>query len=189
MHWHALQLHGVAQWVGPDAGQPLTPRSDHLRATTALSAHRRAPAASSRPKCMVTAREDRQEDGLLTVARACPRSRSGRHPGRGGHPVALQLSWPILAVSWSSALPRHCDPCQLAAAAPMSTAPWRPHTRSGWVCGRRRVEEPDAHSFTGGNAPGIAASSHLRCGHLQNKGWCTRGWVSTQCKCNLFKHY
>ena len=45
------QLHGAAQWVGYDAAQSLTPRSDHLRSTTAQSAHRRDPAASSRPKC------------------------------------------------------------------------------------------------------------------------------------------
>ena len=64
------QLHEVAQWVGPDAAQTLTPRSDHLRATTAHSAHRRAPGSSSRPKRLVTAREDRREDGLPTVVLA-----------------------------------------------------------------------------------------------------------------------
>ena len=61
------QLHGATQWVGPDAAQRLTAYSAHLRATAAQSAHRKAPAASSRPKSMVTSREDRQEDGLLTV--------------------------------------------------------------------------------------------------------------------------
>ena len=64
------QLHRVAQWVGPDAAQPLTPRSDHLRATTAQSSHRKAPAASSRPKSMVSTREDRQGDGRPTVVLA-----------------------------------------------------------------------------------------------------------------------
>ena len=61
------QLHGVAQWVGPDTAQRLTANSAHLRAIAAQSAHRKAPAASSRPKSMVPAREDRQEDGLPTV--------------------------------------------------------------------------------------------------------------------------
>ena len=61
------QLHEVVQWVGPDAAQPLTPRSDHLRSPTAQSAHRGAPGASSRPKSMVSTREDRVEDGLPSV--------------------------------------------------------------------------------------------------------------------------
>ena len=61
------QLHEAAQWVGPDTAQPLTPISDHLRATTAPSAHRGAPGAPSRPKSMVTAQEDRVEDGLPSV--------------------------------------------------------------------------------------------------------------------------
>ena len=61
------QLHGVAQWVGPDTAQRLTAYSAHLRAIAAQSTHRKAPAASSRPKSIVTSREDRQEDGLLTV--------------------------------------------------------------------------------------------------------------------------
>ena len=61
------QLHGIEQWVGPDTAQRLTAYSAHLRAIAAQSAHRKAPAASSRPKSMVTSREDRQEDGLLTV--------------------------------------------------------------------------------------------------------------------------
>ena len=38
---------------------------------------------------------------------ACSSSRTGRHPRRGGHPVAPQLSWTILVVSWPSAAPRH----------------------------------------------------------------------------------
>ena len=61
------QLHEVVQWVGPDTAQLLTASSDQLRSPTAPSAHRKAPAASSRPKSMATSREDRQEDGLLTV--------------------------------------------------------------------------------------------------------------------------
>ena len=71
MHWYSLsQLHEVVQWVDPDAAQPLTPRSDHLRSPTAPSAHRGAPGASSRPKSMVTDREDRGEDGVPTVEAA-----------------------------------------------------------------------------------------------------------------------
>ena len=61
------QLHGVEQWVGPDTAQRLTAYSAHLRAIAAQSANRGAPAASSRPKRLVTAREDRGEDGLPTV--------------------------------------------------------------------------------------------------------------------------
>ena len=64
------QLHEVVQWVGPDAAQPLTPRSDHLRSPTAQSAHRGAPGAPSRPKRLVTAREDRGEDGVPTIGAA-----------------------------------------------------------------------------------------------------------------------
>ena len=62
-----FQLHGAAEGVGPDAAQPLTPRSAHLRSPTAQSSHRGARGASSRPKSMVTAREDGQEDGLPSV--------------------------------------------------------------------------------------------------------------------------
>ena len=61
------QLHGVEPWVGPDTAQRLTAYSAHLRAIAAHSANRGAPAASSRPKRLVTAREDRGEDGLPTV--------------------------------------------------------------------------------------------------------------------------
>ena len=64
------QLHGVEQWVGPDTAQRLTAYSAHLRAIAAQSANRGAPAASSRPKRLVTAREDRGEDGLPTVEAA-----------------------------------------------------------------------------------------------------------------------
>jgi hypothetical protein len=64
------QLHEVVQWVGPDTAQPLTPRSDHLRSPTAPSSHRGAPGSSSRPKRLVIAREDRDEDGLPTVGAA-----------------------------------------------------------------------------------------------------------------------
>jgi hypothetical protein len=64
------QLHGVEQWVGADTAQRLTAYSAHLRAIAAQSANRGAPAASSRPKRLVTAREDRGEDGLPTVEAA-----------------------------------------------------------------------------------------------------------------------
>ena len=104
------QLHEVVQWVGPDAAQPLTPRSDHLRSPTAQSAHRGAPGAPSRPKRLVTAREDRGEDGLPTVEAAqvvevvdlsvgdVPSSRSsGAGPGwscRAGSALARHGGYP-----------------------------------------------------------------------------------------------
>ena len=38
---------------------------------------------------------------------ACSSRRTGRHPRRGGHPVAPQLSWTILVVSWQLGASRH----------------------------------------------------------------------------------
>ena len=126
------QLHEVVQLVGPNAAQPLTPRSDHLRATTAQSAHRRAPAASSRPKSMVTAREDRVEDGLPTVVLAHvvdlvgirdgvvtpSRSSGGGYLGR------------VVGLGAVPALPS-LVPCETPTVSPMSMKPWRAHTQGG----------------------------------------------------------
>ena len=49
----------------------------------------------------------RSTGGWSPDRRACPLSRPGRHPRRGGHPVALQLSWAILVVAWYLDAPRH----------------------------------------------------------------------------------
>ena len=61
------QLHGAVQWVGTDTAQWLAAFSAHLRAIAAQSSHQGAPCASSRPKNVVIAREDRVYDGVPTV--------------------------------------------------------------------------------------------------------------------------
>ena len=61
------QLHGAVQWVGTDTAQWIAAFSAHLRAIAAQSSHHGAPCASSRPKSLVTFREDRVYDGVPTV--------------------------------------------------------------------------------------------------------------------------
>ena len=124
------QLHGAAQWVGPDTAQRLTSRSAHLRSPTAPSSYRGAPGSSSRPKRLVTAREDRREDGLPTVEVAqvveVVDLRVGDVPS--SRPIGGGSCW---SCRGGSALPGIADPCQLAAAAPISTASWRGAWRQG----------------------------------------------------------
>ena len=64
------QLHGAVQWVGIDTAQWLAAFSAHLCAIAAQSAifpPRSSMRASSRPKNVVIAREDRVYDGVPTV--------------------------------------------------------------------------------------------------------------------------
>ena len=168
------QLHGSAKWVGPDAAQPLTPRSAHLRSPTAPSAHRGAPGAPSRPKSMVTAREDRVEDGLPTVEVAQVVELVGIRDGEAtpSRPIG---GGPLWSCRGGSALPRNCDPCQLSAAAPMRTAPWRAHTQGGRVCAREgcSCSHPHRRERQGSQPPAISA------GHLAKKEAFQRGrWTA-----------
>ena len=107
------------QWVGPDTDQLLTARSDHLRSPTAPSAHRKAPAASSRPKSMVTAREDRVEDGLPTVGAAHVVEVVDLSVGDvpSSRPIGAGPCW---SCRGGSALSGIADPFQLATAAACS---------------------------------------------------------------------
>ena len=129
------KLHQVVQWVGPDTAQLLTARSAHLRSPTAQSAHRGAPGAPSRPKRLVTAREDRGEDGLPTVEVAqvveVVDLRVGDVPS--SRPIGGGSCWPCRC---SSALARHDVYLQRPTAAPLSMGPWRPHGERRSPCGR-----------------------------------------------------
>ena len=127
------QLHEVVKWVGPDTAQPLTPRPDHLRSPTAQSAHRAAPGASSRPKSMVSTREDRVEDGLPSVEVAqvveVVDLRVGDVPS--SRPIGGGSCWPCRC---SSALARHDVYLQRPTAAPLSMGPWQEHPHRGRLC-------------------------------------------------------
>ena len=117
-----FQLHEVVKWVGPDTAQPLTPCSAHLRSPTAQYSHGGARGASSRPKSMVTAREDGQEDGLPTVGAARIVELVELRVGdvASSRPIRGGSSWSCRA---GSALARHgvylCGPT----AAPLSMGP------------------------------------------------------------------
>ena len=95
------QLQGVAQWVGPDAAQPLTPRSDHLRSHLAYSPI--CPPRSSRsaePPEEVGRRSRGSRGGWAPDRRGCPDSRASRPPGRRRALVAPHWRWPMMVVSW-----------------------------------------------------------------------------------------
>ena len=104
MHWHGA--HGAAQWVGPGlraaACHPRRPPTrDYSPIYQPRSSSRLEP-PEEHGHCLRGS-----TGGWSPDRRACPCSRPGRHPRRGGHPVAPQLSWTILVVSWPSAAPRH----------------------------------------------------------------------------------
>ena len=106
MHCHALQLHGVAQWVDPDTAQRLTAYSAHLRAI-ARPIYPPQGSSSLEPPEEHGHISRRSTGGWSPDRPACSSSRTGRHPRRGGHPVAPQLSWAILVVSWQLGAFRH----------------------------------------------------------------------------------
>ena len=114
------------QWVGPDTDQLLTARSDHLRSPTAPSAHRGAPGSSSRPKRLVTAREDRGEYGVPTVGAAqvveLVDLRVGDVPS--SRPIGGGSCWSCRG-GWCCA--RTAVYLGGPTAAPLSMGAWRPH--------------------------------------------------------------
>ena len=150
MHWQALPAaRGCA------VGRPRRRAAAHppLRPPTlaysAPSAHRGAPGAPSRPKSMVTAREDRQEDGRLTVLLAqvveLVGIRDGESPRRA--PVELDHLGRVVAKRRSPASP--------------IPANWQPLLRRGRLLGRRMESDPlqasarevaACHTVTGANA-------------------------------------
>ena len=158
------QLHGVEQWVGADTAQRLTAYSAHLRAIAAQSANRGAPAASSRPKRLVTAREDRGEDGLPTVEAAQVVELVSIRDGEvtPSRPSGAGPSWSCRA-GWCCARNAmyHCGP----AAAPLSMGPWRPHGERRSPSGRPGCGFAPLHRAEQWyiSAPAISAA------HLQKK--------------------
>ena len=139
MHWHSLPAaRGCA------VGRPRRRAAAHppLRPPT-LAYSPICPPRSSRssePPEEVGHRSRGSRGGWAPDRRGCPGSRASRHPRRGGHPVAPQLNWAMMVVSWRLGAPR-----QLSAAAPMSTAPWRAHTQGGRVCAREGCSCPHPH--------------------------------------------
>ena len=104
--------------------------------------------------------------GWSPELRGCPRSRASRHPRRGGHPVAPQLSWAMLVVSLRLGAPRHRRSLPIGSSCSDEVGSlagaWREAVSKPPP--RLRLPTPSPR-----RTPRIGASSHLRC-PLAEKG-------------------
>jgi hypothetical protein len=112
--------------------------------------------------------------GWSPERRGCPRSRASRHPRRGGHPVAPQLSWAMLVVSLRLGAPRHRRSLPIGSSCSDEVGSLAGARREAVSLPPPRLRLPTASPR---RTPGIGENEQLRC-PLGEKGSFPKGTLA-----------